>query len=1145
MFKDSQKMKSSFVLFWHVLAVLLKVSNGKCFWYYGATTSLQTLSRTNYSNNEHCTFYIRPSGSYSSSSYYLEIKWISFNIEGKLPSCVDYVEIFLTSSFKSIGRYCSDNMMATKPFNMYSHDGYAKIVFKSDSSIIRPGFSLTYQLRNKSGSPMGGLPVSSTCYLKGSYSAATFFASGWPYTYYASSHPCRSTYYAGKNTVRVAVMDISLYQRSSLNCYQTNSYFQVLASSGFYRTSSNIAERATCVSKRIYGTLFPTVYTVKKNYVYMYFKRKFNSTGYRGIMAGYMAYDETLPDVDECSEGSHRCSFNASCTNTLQKYRCTCNRGYTGNGYICGKGSSSKPANKTGIYIGGTVGGVILLLIVIIAIICFRKRSQRANHSQAVTSAIFIAANASDDETVLLRTQSLQQRMTQSAVISTEGNASNPPTALSRLPSYAESMTQNSNAIPPPEYQTAIVPNSTYPTAPPPYSTNQPPPQNPSYFGQSSVVLLWHVLAILLKNASGVCYNSTNYATTYLQTLSRFNYSNDEYCSFDIKPASFNSSSSYYLEIEWISFNIEGKLPSCDDYVEAFFTRSFKSIGRYCSDNMVDTQPFNMYSHDGYAKIVFKSDSARTRSGFSLTYQLKSKSGSPMDGYPSSTCYISDLSEAATLYSSGWPYGYYASSSPCWRTYYAGSKAVRVAVMDISLYRQSSVLCFTNDSYFQVLESSLHFSTSSDIKSYASSVSGLICGTLFPTVYTATGNYVYMYINRPQTSTGYRGIMAGYMAYTKNDVNECTQGSHKCSFNAYCTNTVGSYRCTCSSGYTGNGYVCNATDECTSGSHSCSSQATCISGTGSYRCICKSGYTGNGFSCEKEDECTSGTHSCSTNAICISWLGSYRCICKSGYTGNGFSCEREDGDYCALGTHSCSNNATCISGTGSYRCICNSGFTGSGYSCMPDGDYCALGTHSCSNNATCISGTGSYRCICNSGFTGSGYSCMPGDGSSSKSASKAGIYIGGVVGGAVGGVFIILIIITVVLCCCKRSHKSEVPSTAIQTSHSQTATSATYIVANTSANGAFMQNTESLEQNMTQPAVIFSEGKASYPPAGLAPFRLHTARVAPDINTIPPPDYQTAIVPNSTYPTAPPPYSTSMESTNQPPPQNPSFFGPS
>eukprot|EP00795_Rhopilema_esculentum_P015825 gene15825-7143_t len=210
-----------------------------------------------------------------------------------------------------------------------------------------------------------------------------------------------------------------------------------------------------------------------------------------------------------------------------------------------------------------------------------------------------------------------------------------------------------------------------------------------------------------------------------------------------------------------------------------------------------------------------------------------------------------------------------------------------------------------------------------------------------------------------------------------------------------------------------------------------------------------------------------------------------------------------------------------------------------------DGDYCALGTHSCSNNATCISGTGSYRCICNSGFTGSGYSCMPGDGSSSKSASKAGIYIGGVVGGAVGGVFIILIIITVVLCCCKRSHKSEVPSTAIQTSHSQTATSATYIVANTSANGAFMQNTESLEQNMTQPAVIFSEGKASYPPAGLAPFRLHTARVAPDINTIPPPDYQTAIVPNSTYPTAPPPYSTSMESTNQPPPQNPSFFGPS
>ena len=62
----------------------------------------------------------------------------------------------------------------------------------------------------------------------------------------------------------------------------------------------------------------------------------------------------------------------------------------------------------------------------------------------------------------------------------------------------------------------------------------------------------------------------------------------------------------------------------------------------------------------------------------------------------------SDSSAAASFYSSGWPYRYYASSSPCWRTYYAGSKAVRVAVMDVSLYRRSYSYCYTTDPHFDI-----------------------------------------------------------------------------------------------------------------------------------------------------------------------------------------------------------------------------------------------------------------------------------------------------------------------------------------------------------------------------------------------------------------------------------------------------------
>ena len=40
------------------------------------------------------------------------------------------------------------------------------------------------------------------------------------------------------------------------------------------------------------------------------------------------------------------------------------------------------------------------------------------------------------------------------------------------------------------------------------------------------------------------------------------------------------------------------------------------------------------------------------------------------------------------------------------------------------------------------------------------------------------------------------------------DIDECSTGVDKCDANAYCTNTVGSYKCTCEAGYVGNGFKC-------------------------------------------------------------------------------------------------------------------------------------------------------------------------------------------------------------------------------------------------------------------------------------------------------------------------------------------------
>ena len=43
------------------------------------------------------------------------------------------------------------------------------------------------------------------------------------------------------------------------------------------------------------------------------------------------------------------------------------------------------------------------------------------------------------------------------------------------------------------------------------------------------------------------------------------------------------------------------------------------------------------------------------------------------------------------------------------------------------------------------------------------------------------------------------------------DHDECISGNIACDVNAYCTNTVGSYYCTCKEGYTGDGRSCSGT----------------------------------------------------------------------------------------------------------------------------------------------------------------------------------------------------------------------------------------------------------------------------------------------------------------------------------------------
>ena len=71
-----------------------------------------------------------------------------------------------------------------------------------------------------------------------------------------------------------------------------------------------------------------------------------------------------------------------------------------------------------------------------------------------------------------------------------------------------------------------------------------------------------------------------------------------------------------------------------------------------------------------------------------------------------------------------------------------------------------------------------------------------------------------------------------------------------CDENAECVDTAGSYECTCSSGYTGDGHTCLDIDECLN--DPCDENATCTNNNGSFSCHCHTGFVGDGKRCTRK-----------------------------------------------------------------------------------------------------------------------------------------------------------------------------------------------------------------------------------------------------------------------------------------------------
>ena len=99
------------------------------------------------------------------------------------------------------------------------------------------------------------------------------------------------------------------------------------------------------------------------------------------------------------------------------------------------------------------------------------------------------------------------------------------------------------------------------------------------------------------------------------------------------------------------------------------------------------------------------------------------------------------------------------------------------------------------------------------------------------------------------------------------DVDEYVDGTNDCSS---CENLTPGFECTCLGGYqkpaNGNN-KCKDIGECDAGTHDCHDWNDCTDTEGSFDCSCKAGTSDDGLACEQINE-YDGANDCDSNATC-------------------------------------------------------------------------------------------------------------------------------------------------------------------------------------------------------------------------------------------------------------------------------------
>uniref|UniRef100_A0A2C9JE73 protein disulfide-isomerase n=1 Tax=Biomphalaria glabrata TaxID=6526 RepID=A0A2C9JE73_BIOGL len=195
------------------------------------------------------------------------------------------------------------------------------------------------------------------------------------------------------------------------------------------------------------------------------------------------------------------------------------------------------------------------------------------------------------------------------------------------------------------------------------------------------------------------------------------------------------------------------------------------------------------------------------------------------------------------------------------------------------------------------------------------------------------------------------------------DVDECAASATTCPQDQICTNTNGSYICSCPTGYELTNGVCENINECVSIQTSLCSHV-CIDTPGSFRCQCEVGFkSSTNGTCIDIDECSYSTSGCQHK--CTNVESSHNCECFPGYR------LLEDRRTCQKVVSPCQNlNISCSFGcsliNSKAQCFCPLGYIlgSDNYTCY-DIDECTVqGDHEDKCTDNCLNTPGSYNCSC-------------------------------------------------------------------------------------------------------------------------------------------------------------------------------------